>query len=370
MSYNLYKARANEVIKDSKKIENLEERVEYLFKAKREFTANNSGPDVRMIVSIYDSEIELTKFKLQQMQNKPNKELYSPGGNEIDELPKVIEHKPPKVTVAMLKPELQAIFDELPHLIDYCERNGQRLAEQIIEEIKEEIAIQPEQREQIIISHRDKLIIRYKELINSGLRLKATDKEEIIQKISLYMVATGTWKIPLPKDCSFESLNPEPKGHIKTALARLFNNYAIIQACNGLLKPDEPATTTPEAQVPDAETTEQKIKEILEPIRRAFDNSGHIDFIVKALAECFEDKEYSNRPIRATAIYESLEKFYEPFVNVWKNIGLTPGKIGEVLNRHIFMHNGKREEISPGTARKHIYTIGKKLATVTDRNRP
>lgn len=359
MSYHLHKARANEVIKDSLKIENLEKRVLYLIKAKGAFTSENTGHEVGLIASIYDSAIEETKFLIQlSPSNTPE---------DKNEIQKIVHFKPPKVTAGKLKTELQAIFDELPALIDYCERNGQRLAAQIIEEIEDEINLTPERKEQVIISNRDKYAEWYKKLISSGLRLKATDKEEILQLIGLQMFATGTWELPMPQNCSFSSIKPDPKGYFHTMLAPIFNSYAIIQACNKLLNP--PKTKTPETAEA-TETTEQKLKRLLEPNRGAFDNSGHIDFIVKALAECFEDKEYSNKPIRATAIYESLEKFYEPFVNVWKNIGLTPKKIGEVLNRHIFMHNGKREEISPGTVRKHIYIIGKKLATVTDRNKP
>lgn len=268
---------------------------------------------------------------------------------------KIIEHNPPKVTEAMLNPELQAIFNELPHLIDFCERNGRRLAEQIIADIKEEIAIQPEQREKIIKSHRDKCVTQYKELINSGLRLKATNKEEIIQKIGLRMASSGTWEIPLPKDCAFSSLEPEPKGHIHTAIAPLFNHYAIIQACNELLKADEQATGTTGTQAPEQETTEQKIKRILEPLRLAFDTPGHIDKIVKALVEYSDTGELPAKAERKV-IQVTNPVFYPYFKRIKNETNLTAPGIADVLAFFICSNNGTLEPLAPGTIIKNIHT--------------
>jgi hypothetical protein len=159
---------------------------------------------------------------------------------------KIVHYKPQPIKAQKLNPELQAIFNELPTYIDYCERMGQRLADQIISGIEDEINLTPERREQIITGHRDKFAERYKELITSGLRLKATDKEDIIQKIGLWMYSSGTWKIPFPKDTSFKSLEPDPENHIKSAIEGVFKFYAIIQAFNKILIPPEPATSTPD----------------------------------------------------------------------------------------------------------------------------
>lgn len=134
-----------------------------------------------------------------------------------------------------LSPELQAIFDELPALIEYCERNGKEYAEHIIQQITEDADMAPHRREQIVISYLDKQIERYKELINSGLRLKATDKAGMLHMIGLHMYAANTWKIPLPKGCKFWSSEPNPKRHIHAAIAPLFNHFAAIQACKEML---------------------------------------------------------------------------------------------------------------------------------------
>lgn len=264
---------------------------------------------------------------------------------------KIVHFKPQPLKGETLNPELQTIFNELPNLIDYCERNGQRLAEQIIEEIKEEIAIQPEQREQIILSHRDKLVKRYKELINSGLRLKATDKEEILQKIGLIMFASGTWEIPMPKDCSFSSIKPDPKGYLHTAIAPIFYHYATIQACNNLLNPQ--ATDTTETPVPETETTEQKIKRILEPLQEAFDTPGHLDLIVKALAE-YSDT--GNLPVKAERkiIQKDNRDFYPYFKKLKNETRLTVPGIASVLVYFIWQNNGSGGLISPGTIEKNI----------------
>lgn len=166
-------------------------------------------------------------------------------GIKLKEMANIANFNPSKVTTGRLKPELQAIFDELPGIIDYCERNGQILSEQIIEEIKDEISLTPERREQVIIAHRDKFAERYKELINSGLRLKADDKEDILETIGLLMFAKGTWELPMPKNCDFDSIKPDPKGYFHAMIAPVFNNYAFIQACNVLLSHTDVNGTQP-----------------------------------------------------------------------------------------------------------------------------
>lgn len=268
---------------------------------------------------------------------------------------KIIEHTHPKITEDMLNPELWVIFKELPHLIDFCEENGRLFAEQIITDIKEEIAIQPEQRDKIILSHRDKYVNRYKELINSGLRLKATNKEEIIHLIGLQMIISGTWEIPLPKDCAFNSLEPEPKGHIHTAIAPLFRHYAIIQACNELLNPDGTATDTTATQNPEPETTEQKIKRILEPLRLAFDTPGHIDKIVKALVEYSDTGELPAKAERKV-IQVTNPVFYPYFKRIKNETNLTAPGIADVLAFFICSNNGTLEPLAPGTIIKNIHT--------------
>lgn len=114
------------------------------------------------------------------------------------------------------------------------------------------------------------------------------------------------------------------------------------------------------------ESTPEKMKRILEPLRNAFDAVGHIDKIIEGLIE-YESKGVCTVPIRRlTAHYDELINFYEPFVKVWKETGLNPTSIGQVLTRFIFMHNGNRDAIAPGTIRKNIYDCNVKL---TKRNR-
>jgi hypothetical protein len=320
MSYNLYKARANEVIKDSNKIENLEERVEYLIKAKREFTANNSGYEVGLIVSMYDSAIEETKFILQQKQNKP------PENN--NDISKIIHHKPPKITAEKLKPELQSIFDQLPGIIEYCERGAQRFSKEIVKIIIDEIDLAPDEREQIIKTYRDKARERYKELTQSGLRLTATDNEEILQDIGLRMFATGTWELPMPKDCGFSSLKPDPKGYFHAMLEPIFKSYAVIQACNKLLI--QPTTDTPDTPAPELETTEQKIKRLLEPLRGAFDSPEHIDIIINAFIK-LKAGENLQKVNKAILYNMELKEFIKPFGSLFAEEMFKRGEITKTL---------------------------------------
>lgn len=234
-----------------------------------------------------------------------------------------------KVAEVRLNPELQDIlFNLLPRLIDFCEREGRRLAKQIIAEIKEEIALQPEQREQIILSHRNKYVNRYKELITSGLRLKATDKDDILETIGLLMYVKGTWELPMPKDCGFESIKPDPKGYFHAMIAPVFNNYAFIQACNELLKPDEPTGTTG-TQNPEQETTEQKIKRILEPLRGAFDDKTHIDIIIEAF---IKNKAGKRLPDENKAVLKmDMKEFIRPFGRLFAEGLFRRGDISQTL---------------------------------------
>lgn len=122
----------------------------------------------------------------------------------------------------------------------------------------------------------------------------------------------------------------------------------------------EPTTQTQETEPPQ-ETPAGKIARILEPLRGAFENPKHIDIIAAGLIEFHKTNVCSIEPCRLFATYEDITDFYKPFVLVWKEAVLTPANIGEVLTRFIFMHNGKREGIAPGTVRKNIYECSRKL---------
>ena len=124
----------------------------------------------------------------------------------------------------------------------------------------------------------------------------------------------------------------------------------------------QPTTQTQETEPPPQETTAGKIKRILtEGLTGIFEDDKHIDTITAGLIEYHEGNNCTIEPSRLFATYTDINEFYEPFVKVWKQTGLSPANIGEVLTRFVFMHNGKREGIAPGTVRKNIYECSKKL---------
>ena len=229
----------------------------------------------------------------------------------------IANFNPSKVTTGRLKPELQAIFDELPVLIDYCERNGQILSEQIIEEIKDEINLTPERREQVIITHRDKFAERYKELIISGLRLKATDKDDILETIGLLMYVKGTWELPMPKDCGFGSIKPDPKGYFHAMIAPVFNNYAFIQACNDLLNQQAPTTDTPKPPQPPKTFPEYILHPDRENIAEALKTTfrGEKGKSIRLMIEVLKDHgliTYENR--QRQKIFDAMKLYFDWYI--------------------------------------------------------
>ena len=157
------------------------------------------------------------------------------------------------------------------------------------------------------------------------------------------------------------------RGAIQKNLLEWFNVYNEITPFEPL-EDEQQATTQTRKTEPPKETPADKIKRILkEGLTGLFEDDKHIDTIASGLIEYHKENECTIEPIRLFATYTDINEFYEPFVKVWKETGLTPANIGEVLTRFVFMHNGKREGIAPGTVRKNIYECSKKLE---HRNRP
>lgn len=136
-----------------------------------------------------------------------------------------------------LKPDLQEISDRLPKLIRVIESQVKDGIQTDLQRISDQIARKPDERELIIKKHREIADNRYNELINSGLRITATDEERTCNLIRLYIITKDTWKIPMPKDCSFQSIEPQPYGHIRAAIYPVYYQYNLIQACNDMLNP-------------------------------------------------------------------------------------------------------------------------------------
>jgi len=104
------------------------------------------------------------------------------------------------------------------------------------------------------------------------------------------------------------------------------------------------------------ETTEQKIKRILEPLRGSFDTPGHIDKIVKALVEYSDNGELPAKAERKVIHDVDNKEFYKYFKQVKNETNLTAPGIADVLVYFIYANNGSLEPLAPGTIEKNINT--------------
>lgn len=262
--------------------------------------------------------------------------------------------------------ELHFILEGLRSTIQEIRKYGlERIPEVLGNYISDETNYTPERRIDIILERRGEAIVFIRK-IEDTLSLKINmDNEQIIEKIEEWLIDNGKTE-RLILDCDFPILKKlsQLQG-IAFVLGQYFTYAAAINECNKLLT----SNGTEGSNVKTIDNT-KKIKQILTAIRQCFTPDDHLDLIVKALVECLEEKEYSQNPKRAFANYENINDFYYPFVQVWKETGLTPDQIGTVLCRHLFMHNGKAEAIHPRTVRKNIYISHKRMPIVTDRNKP
>lgn len=114
----------------------------------------------------------------------------------------------------------------------------------------------------------------------------------------------------------------------------------------------QPTTTgtSPQAEL---ETTEQKIKRILEPLRGAFDTTGHIDKIVKALAE-YADSNTLPGLVETKIIQVNNPDFYPYFKKVKNETRLTVPGIALVLKFFICKNNGTGGDLETSTIEKNI----------------
>lgn len=104
------------------------------------------------------------------------------------------------------------------------------------------------------------------------------------------------------------------------------------------------------------ETTEQKIKRILEPLRWSFDTPAHIDKIAKALVEYSDNGELPAKAERKVIHDVDNKEFYKYFKQVKNETNLTAPGIADVLVYFIYANNGSLEPLAPGTIEKNINT--------------
>ncbi len=151
------------------------------------------------------------------------------------------------------------------------------------------------------------------------------------------------WKLKNP-----EAVKKEPFLHLQN----------IIYRASKLYHNQNPAPPLPEPRTPEVETTASKIAVILkEQLKRAFDEPGHIDNIVEALAEYAKGKTPDcvvNEIFNCKIIQISSKEFYTPFKGLNKKIGLTNKKIAEVLHYFIYANDGSQNAIKKTAIEQNI----------------
>lgn len=317
MSYHLYKARANEVIKDSHKIENLEKRVLYLIKAKGAFTSEYTGHEVGLITSIYDNAIEETKFRLMQLQNKASADIQ-----------------------ASLQGE--SFKDEA-----YIEENKDKAIEETVSYFVKKHEITPDRNElrKMLSNENDYIKTQLKH--NSGL-IKRGRKNELINELESYITRNEKLINKIKHNEGGCTTNSNPIKFVDEFCQLVF--YYIFHT-EQIIKINNPeATGNP---IPPQETTEQKIKRILEPLRGAFDTTGHIDKIVKALAE-YADSNTLPGLVETKIIQVNNPDFYPYFKKVKNETRLTVPGIALVLKFFICKNNGTGGDLETSTIEKNI----------------
>jgi len=109
--------------------------------------------------------------------------------------------------------------------------------------------------------------------------------------------------------------------------------------------------------ITESETTVNKISGKLESLRKAFEETGHIDKIIKALAEYAEGKTpdcVENQKFDCMNIKFSSRAFYTPFKGLNKTIDLPNKKIAEVLHYFIYANDNSQNSIQISAIEQNI----------------
>lgn len=114
------------------------------------------------------------------------------------------------------------------------------------------------------------------------------------------------------------------QGTIQTNLIEWANYYEKIKGTE---------TTTTGTLEPEQETTEQKIKRILEPIRGAFADETHIENIVEAIVKSLDGEPIPKE--NKKPIIMKMEDFIKPFGELIENGLVRRGEISRILKYYI-----------------------------------
>ena len=163
------------------------------------------------------------------------------------------------------------------------------------------------------------------QLIHNSDLIKRGRKNELINELEIYITESEIIINKIRHNEGGYTTNSKPIKVVdefcQLVFYYLFHTEQIIKINN----PE--ATGNP---IPPKETTEQKIKRILEPLRQAFDTPGHIDIIIDAFIKL---KAGENLPkVNKAILYNmGLKEFIKPFGRLFADGLFKQGAISQTL---------------------------------------
>lgn len=241
--------------------------------------------------------------------------------------------------------EIPNLINGFDKILDEAIFRAMDLAVEPIDKLDKEIYRMPDERDQLIKNVRSFWNQRYKELIESGLKVEA-EKGQATDKISQWMLDNDSYKIPFPEGCQATDQNIEPKEWIIQAVAPIFEAYHVIKLCNSMLTEEIQETATMQKERTEAltpppgeakpETITSKIESILkEPLRGAFDNDKHIDAIIEGFVYYLIEGDVPKNTKKAALRKMKLKEFLKPFRLLYEDNVLQREEISRLLLYYI-----------------------------------
>lgn len=245
--------------------------------------------------------------------------------------------------------EIQSIKEYLKSNIQYIRNYPlEKVTDVILKYISEEIELTPERRNDIILETRTASIVELRKIMDIlGLKINMNN-EQVIEKIEDWLIDNGkSGRLILNSD--FPMIEKFTQFHgILIALGKYFTQAAIINLSNKLL-----ITNGIEGLSSETSDNNKKIKEILEKVRGAFNDPGHLDIIIEALIEYSDNGNLPKKTNRKN-IQVGNKDFYPHFKQLKNETHLTVPGIALILTFFICQNNGSGNSISQSTIETNI----------------
>lgn len=161
-------------------------------------------------------------------------------------------------------------------------------------------------------------------------KIRQGERTELIDELKTYREANEKEKIKINLNTGGYTTNSKPVNLIYpfclVSFYYLFhlNQIAIIN--NSEFQQTKDETHIPK---PEPETTEQKIKRILDLNRGAFADENHIDIITDAFIKCYHGERLPKE--NKKVVIKELKQFIEPFGQLFKDKTFKRGEISRTL---------------------------------------